>query len=84
MGAGRPRDMACELERVEVGQFLLLPFFGLLLFFPPVHATYFTGPVVSVRDGGTIEVLYNTYPERVCLSGIDCHLLASRLKYMRI
>jgi micrococcal nuclease len=32
----------------------------------------FTGPVVSVLDGDTIEVLHNTHPERVRLSGIDC------------
>jgi endonuclease YncB( thermonuclease family) len=32
----------------------------------------FLGPVVSVLDGDTIEVLHNTRPERVRLSGIDC------------
>jgi micrococcal nuclease len=32
----------------------------------------FTGPVVSVLDGDTIEVLHYTQPERVRLSGIDC------------
>ena len=32
----------------------------------------FTGPVVSVLDGNTIEVLHNTHPERVRLSGFDC------------
>ena len=32
----------------------------------------FTGPVVSVLDGDTIEVLHNTHPERLRLSGIDC------------
>ena len=32
----------------------------------------FTGPVVSVLDGDTIEVLYNTHPELIRLSGIDC------------
>ena len=32
----------------------------------------FTGPVVSVLDGDTIEVLHNTRPERIRLSGIDC------------
>lgn len=32
----------------------------------------FTDPVVSVLDGDTIEVLHNTYPERIRLSGIDC------------
>jgi micrococcal nuclease len=31
-----------------------------------------TGPVVSVLDGDTIEVLHNTNPERIRLSGIDC------------
>ena len=30
----------------------------------------FTGPVVSVLDGNTIEVLHNTYPERVRLSNM--------------
>ncbi len=32
----------------------------------------FTGPGVSILDGDTIEVLHNTHPERVRLSGIDC------------
>ena len=32
----------------------------------------FFGPVLSVLDGDTIEVLRNTHPERVRLSGIDC------------
>src|SRR5262249_10928423 len=32
----------------------------------------FTGPVVSVLDGDTIEVLHNTHPERIRLTGIDC------------
>jgi micrococcal nuclease len=31
-----------------------------------------TGPVVSVLDGDTIEVLHNHHPERIRLSGIDC------------
>ena len=30
------------------------------------------GPVVSVFDGDTLEVLHNTHPERIRLSGIDC------------
>ena len=37
-----------------------------------VFAADFTGPVVSVLDGDTIEVLHNTHPERIRLSGIDC------------
>ena len=47
---------------------------GLLLFLlHPVGAfAGFIGPVVSVLDGDTIEVLHYTHPERVRLSGIDC------------
>ena len=35
-------------------------------------ATEFYGPVVSVLDGDTVEVLHSNYPERIRLSGIDC------------
>src|SRR5437868_4507740 len=35
-------------------------------------AADFTGPVVSVLDGDTIEVLHDQHPERIRLSGIDC------------
>lgn len=31
-----------------------------------------TGPIISVLDDDTIEVLHKTHPERVRLSGIDC------------
>ena len=37
-----------------------------------VHAADFTGQVVSVLDGDTIEVLHNNHAERIRLSGIDC------------
>jgi micrococcal nuclease len=43
----------------------------LLLLYAPLATANFTGPVVSVLDGDTIEVLHNTHPERVRLSGID-------------
>ena len=43
-----------------------------LFSFSAVCLADFTGPVVSVLDGDTIEVLHNTHPERVRLSGIDC------------
>ena len=37
------------------------------------QGTYaFSGQVVSVLDGDTIEVLHNQHPERIRLSGIDC------------
>ena len=35
-------------------------------------ATDFSGPVVSVLDGDTIEVLLNNRAERIRLQGIDC------------
>lgn len=31
-----------------------------------------TGPVVSVLEGDTLEVLHNQRPERIRLNGIDC------------
>jgi micrococcal nuclease len=34
-------------------------------------AADFTGPVVSILDGDTIEVLHNNRAERIRLSGID-------------
>jgi len=37
-----------------------------------VHATSFTGPVVSVLDDDTLEVLHNHRSERIRLSRIDC------------
>jgi endonuclease YncB( thermonuclease family) len=43
----------------------------LLLTCAPAFAD-FSGPVVSVLDDGTIEVLTNNNAERIRLSGIDC------------
>ena len=37
-----------------------------------VFAADFSGRVVGVLDGDTVEVLHNSRPERVRLSGIDC------------
>ena len=55
---------------------------GLLLFLlHPVGAfAGFIGPVVSVLDGDTIEVLHYTHPERVRLSGIDCPETGNKAK----
>ena len=50
---------------------LLLTCFVLLLF-PYSTFADFSGPVVSVLDGDTLEVLHNQRPERIRLSGIDC------------
>jgi endonuclease YncB( thermonuclease family) len=38
-------------------------------------AADFSGPVVSVLDDDTLEVLHNHHPERIRLSGIDCPAL---------
>ena len=38
----------------------------------PTLASDFTGPVVTVLDGDTIEVLHHQRPERIRLNGIDC------------
>ena len=47
--------------------------FGFFIFsFSAVLALDFTGPVVSVLDGDTVEVLHNNRLERIRLSGIDC------------
>jgi endonuclease YncB( thermonuclease family) len=43
-----------------------------LLLFPYSSFADFTGPVVFVLDGDTLEVLYNQHPEHILLSGIDC------------
>ena len=51
---------------------LVVALLFLWLSFPSHAAADFTGPVVSVLDGDTIEVLHNSRPERIRLSGIDC------------
>ena len=50
--------------------FLFLVFFCLSA--TSVFASNYTGKVVGVIDGDTIEVLHNQHPERIRLSGIDC------------
>jgi hypothetical protein len=44
----------------------------LTLWFASAALADFTGSVVSVLDGDTIEVLHNNHPERIRLSGTDC------------
>ena len=51
-------------------QWLLLNFL-LPLCIPTLAVADFTGPVVSVLDGDTIEVLHDQRPERIRLNGID-------------
>ena len=42
------------------------------LFHRSVLAADYSGQVVSILDGDTIEVLHNNHPERIRLNGIDC------------
>jgi endonuclease YncB( thermonuclease family) len=44
---------------------------GLILCSSNLFASAITGPVVSVLDGDTIEVLHNNHAERIRLNGID-------------
>jgi endonuclease YncB( thermonuclease family) len=44
----------------------------LFLFSPSRAVADFSGPVVSVLDGDTIEVMRNNKAERIRLNGIDC------------
>jgi micrococcal nuclease len=50
----------------------LLTCCSLLLLTASTIIADFTGQVVSVLDGDTIEILHNRHPERIRLSGIDC------------
>jgi len=57
---------------VIIGRVLAL-LFPLLLFTPSVEAAFpFTGKVVAVLDGDTIDVLHNGKAERIRLNGVDC------------
>ncbi|MDR4468331.1 MAG: thermonuclease family protein [Nitrospira sp.] len=52
---------------------LLFVLFPILLFTPSVDAAFpFTGKVVAVLDGDTIDVLHNGKAERIRLRGVDC------------
>jgi len=55
------------------GRICVFALCSLLFLFSPSRAVAdFSGLVVSVLDGDTIEVLHNMHPERVRLSEIDC------------
>jgi endonuclease YncB( thermonuclease family) len=56
---------------MNVGRYLF-SFVLLLLSISPSRATEFTGRVVSIKDGDTIEVLHNRRADRIRLTGIDC------------
>ena len=51
---------------------LLLIVLSFLLFIRSVSAAEWSGRVVSVLDGDTIEVLHDRHAKRIQLYGIDC------------
>jgi micrococcal nuclease len=61
-----------HLATIMVAHRTLLLLLAALLIPTIVCAAEYTSKVVGVLDGDTIEVLHNTHPERVRLSGIDC------------
>jgi endonuclease YncB( thermonuclease family) len=67
--------MSLILHPPKLGMVTHLPHLLLICFavflFPYFCFADFTGLVVSVLDGDTIEVLHNQQPERIRLNGID-------------
>lgn len=64
--------LLCHLDNANNLRFAVSFCFAILLFPLTLHAADFSGPVVSVLDGDTIDVLHNLRPERIRLNGIDC------------
>jgi micrococcal nuclease len=64
--------MGCGYNRVGLRNIPLLLLSAVLLLDLQAVASEFTGQVVSILDGDTIEVLHNNKAERIRLSGIDC------------
>ena len=60
---------ACPHWLSAIGGVLFVTFVS--LFAASAFATDFTGPLVSVLDGDTIEVLHNSRAERIRFNGID-------------
>ena len=44
----------------------------LWLFVPQAHAKHFTGKLVKVLDGDTVEVMHDGKAERIRLAQINC------------
>ena len=53
-------------------QLRLVVVLSLILLLATIVLANFPGPVVSVLDGDTLEVLNHNHPERIRLNGIDC------------
>ena len=59
-----------QAPKLPVARLFFALFFLFLMAGPSLAD--FSGPVISVFDGDTLEVLHNQHPERIRLSGIDC------------
>jgi endonuclease YncB( thermonuclease family) len=66
----RPTHRKTGIRTVLIFQFFVIPSF-LCSLLGSAYAN-FSGSVVRVLDGDTIEVLHNTRAERIRLNGIDC------------
>jgi micrococcal nuclease len=76
MGQGKALPIICvesnsSTMRILLQLLRLLAFIVFVILVPYARAD-FSGLVVSVLDGDTIEVLHSNRPERIRLSGIDC------------
>lgn len=64
-------SMRSDFEMIFI--LFTLPHLFLVFFFPlATFAADFTGPVLRILDGETIDVLHNHHAERIRLYGIDC------------
>jgi len=70
------KGLGSKLYGRHITSRLLVPASSILLlalgFVSAVKAADFSGQVVSVLDGDTIEVLHNNRAERIRLNRIDC------------
>ena len=57
---------------VSKGRVLLWSAAFVLLWAAPTYAADFSGHVVGILDGDTIDVLNGHHTDRIRLSGIDC------------
>lgn len=65
--------MGCGKERVGFRKIPLLILSAVLLLDSQVFASEFTGQVVSILDGDTIEILHEGHPERIRLPQSQRH-----------
>jgi endonuclease YncB( thermonuclease family) len=72
-GSDGMKQIAFPLLTCTMIRTLLFVFALTLTSIPSISvAATFTGNVISVLDGDTIEVLHSERPERIRLTGIDC------------